>query len=123
MTTYHPSLSAFITNKTPSGVEKHHESTEPGKMISFFFRRASSKFAWTSHSGLCTKQQHFILSSAQPHRFYNFKALILKNYGFQFGTQFSCMDVSCSTFQSSNPIGRNIIHNYMRICAVALTTP
>ena len=41
MTTYHPSLSVFITNKTTSGVEKHHESTEPGKMISFF-RRASS---------------------------------------------------------------------------------
>ena len=42
MTTYHPSLSVFITNKTPSGVEKHHESTEQGKMISFFFRRVSS---------------------------------------------------------------------------------
>jgi len=114
---------SFHYHQDPSGVEKHHQNTEPGKMISFFFRRASSKFAWTSHSGLCTKQQHFILSSAQPHRFYNFKALILKNYGFQFGTQFSCMDVSRSTFQSSNPIGRNIIHNYMRICAVALTTP
>jgi len=30
---------------------------------------------------------------------------------------------SRSTFQSSNPIGQNIIHNYMRICTVALTTP
>ena len=26
---YHPSLSVFMTNKTPSGVEKHYESTQP----------------------------------------------------------------------------------------------
>jgi len=32
-------------------------------------------------------------------------------------------DLSRSTFQSSNPIGPNIIHNYMRTSAVALTTP
>ena len=32
-------------------------------------------------------------------------------------------DLSRSTFQSSNPIGPNIIHDYMRIRAVALTTP
>jgi len=35
----------------------------------------------------------------------------------------SCNDLSRSTFQSSNPIGQNIIHDYIRICAVALTTP
>jgi len=32
-------------------------------------------------------------------------------------------DLFRSTFQSSNPIGQYIIHNYMRICTVALTTP
>ena len=32
-------------------------------------------------------------------------------------------DLSRSTFQSSNPIGQYIIHNYMCICAIALTTP
>ena len=30
---------------------------------------------------------------------------------------------SRSTFQSSNPIGQYVIHNYMHICAIALTTP
>ena len=55
---YHPSSSVFMTNKTPSGAEKHHESTEPESrqqngqnvflqvlLLSFFFskfRRASS---------------------------------------------------------------------------------
>ena len=49
---YHPSSCVFMTNKTPSGAEKHHESNEPesSKMtimfffLSFFFfiRRASS---------------------------------------------------------------------------------
>ena len=122
MTTYHPSLSVFITNKTTSGVEKHHESTEPGKMISFF-RRASSNLrelltvVYARHSSTLYRAVHNSIA------FINFKALVLKNYGFQLGTQFSCMDLSRSTFQSSNPVGRNIIHNYMRICAVALTTP
>jgi len=37
--------------------------------------------------------------------------------------QASKHDLSHSTFQSCNPIGQNIIHNYMRKCAVALTTP
>jgi len=36
-----------MTNKTPSGVEKHHESTEPesitmAKMFFFFFKSLSS---------------------------------------------------------------------------------
>jgi len=31
--------------------------------------------------------------------------------------------VSSSSFQSSNSIGQFIIHDYMGICAVALTTP
>jgi len=26
---YHPTSSFFMTNKTPSGAEKHHESIEP----------------------------------------------------------------------------------------------
>ena len=30
-------------------------------------------------------------------------------------------ELYCSTFQSSNPIGQYIIHNYMHICAIALT--
>ena len=32
-------------------------------------------------------------------------------------------DLSRSTFQRSNPIGQYIIHNYIHICAIALTTP
>jgi len=33
-------------------------------------RRASLKIAWLFHSGFCTKQQHFTLSSAPAHRFF-----------------------------------------------------
>jgi len=39
-------------------------------LSSFFFRRASSNIAWTSHGGLHTKQQHFTVSSAPSHRFF-----------------------------------------------------
>ena len=43
---YYSPSSVFMTNKTPSGVRKHHNSTKPGtrKMgeMFFFFRWASS---------------------------------------------------------------------------------
>ena len=33
------------------------------------------------------------------------------------------LEPSRGTFQSSNPIGQYIIHDYIRICAIALTQP
>jgi len=35
----------------------------------------------------------------------------------------SAVDLFRSAFQSSNSIGQFIIHDYMGMCAVALTTP
>jgi len=80
-----------MTNKTPSGTEKHHESTEsetPKRQNCF---SSSSSSSFLSSDGLAqhcvnlscwlhTKQQHFILSSARPHCFLttlkNGKALV-----------------------------------------------
>jgi len=57
------SLNVFMTNKTPSGVKRHHESTEPKSHqtakyfpFSLFFFRC--KVVWLSHDGFfCMKQQ------------------------------------------------------------------
>ena len=76
---YHSSLSVFMTNNTPSGVKKQHESTLSRKVakwpqfilsnfLSFFFffsflRQTSSKLG-DFHDGFHAKQQHFTPSSA-----------------------------------------------------------
>ena len=89
-----------MMNNTPRGAKKHRESTKPeshqtAKMFSFFFffRRASSKFAWLFHNGFRTKQQHFSPSSAPAHRFLpgskSHEAIRLKNYGFLYDAIFS----------------------------------
>jgi len=112
---YHPSSSVFVTNKTPSGTEKHHESTEPesskmAKMFSFLLSSSSEWLAqhsvnfpqWFTHetAPFCTEQcttplflhNIEVLQSAHSHS--------LNNYGFHFGVPFpslmQCMRTSGS---------------------------
>ena len=107
ITTYHPSSSVFMTNKTPSGAEKHHwtRKLQNGQNVlfflsfffllsSFFFRRASSilhqplALVYARNSSILYWAVHdpiaFQLCSltrrSQP---------LTQNYGFQFGTPFS----------------------------------
>jgi len=69
---YCSSSIVFVTNKTPNGARKHRESTQPNssKTAKLFFFRRATEYCVTSHAGLRTKQQHFLLSSARPHRFF-----------------------------------------------------
>ena len=99
---YNPSSSVFMTNKTPSGAEKHHESSKPesskvAKM--FFFLLSSDGLAqycvnlsrWFMHetAAFYTEQ------CTTPSLFHNFEVSqgacshSLKHYGFQIGTPFS----------------------------------
>ena len=96
----------FLTNKTPSGAEKHHESTESEntkttKLFFFFvffrsfFRRASSilrqSLVLVTHETAAFYTEH----CTTPLLFPNFEVSqgacshSLKHYGFQFGTPFS----------------------------------
>ena len=64
-----------MTNKTPNGARKHRESTQPNnsktaKLFFFFLQMGQLNTASTSRAGLRTKQQHFLQSSARPHRFF-----------------------------------------------------
>jgi len=96
-----------MTNKTPSGAEKHHESTEPEstKMIKLFFflllllllssdglaQYCINLSRWFTHetAAFYTEQ------CTTPSLFHNFevsqgaRSHSLKNYGFQFRTPFS----------------------------------
>ena len=78
LVTHHSSLSAFMTNKTHSGMKKHHEFTETEShqtaKIFFFFKWTSSKiYCRLFHNNFHTKQQHFTLSSAQQVLFHYFE--------------------------------------------------
>jgi len=72
---YVPSIfECFHDQQDPRWYGKHYEFTEPessktAKILFFFFLSSDVllNIAWTSHSGLRIKQQHFIWSSAQPH--------------------------------------------------------
>ena len=66
MKTSYSSSSVSMVNKTPSSTKKHHESHQ-NRFSYSIFRQASSKIVWICHESFCSKQQHFTLSSPQPH--------------------------------------------------------
>jgi len=92
-----------MTNKTPNGAEKYHESTEPESTkttkLFFFLLLSSDRLAqycinlsrWFMHetAAFYTEQ------CTAPSLFHSFevsqgaRSHSLKNYGFQFGTPFS----------------------------------
>ena len=58
------------------------------------------------------KKPYFLLQVMQnPYQYYKWREIRIR------------FDLSRSIFQSSNPIGQYIIHDYMHICTIALTTP
>ena len=75
MTTYYSSSSVFLAKKTPSVVNNCRESTAPKSRqtakIGFLLLSSDGLVQiWLTPSRRCfTKQQHFTLSSARPHRF------------------------------------------------------
>ena len=93
----------FLTNKTPSGAEKHHESTQPNSSktakLFFFFLLSSDGLAqycvnlsrWFTHETAAFSTEQ----CTTPSLFHNFevsqgaRSHSLKHYGFQFGTPFS----------------------------------
>jgi len=96
-----------MTNKTPSGAEKHHESTEPESsktakcfqvlLSSFFFRRASSTLRELLTVVYARSSSILYGAVHNPIALHNVEVLqgarmashLLKNYGFHFGTPFS----------------------------------
>ena len=72
MTTYYSSSTVFLARKTPSVVKNGRESIAPeSRQIGFLllFSDGLVQIWPTPSHGVCTKQQHFTLSSARPHRF------------------------------------------------------
>ena len=69
-------------------------------LLSFFRRSRELNAASTSRAGLRMKQQHFLLSSAQAHRFFTASqgahSHSLKHYSFQFVTPFSLLYYACA---------------------------
>ena len=64
-----------------------------------------------------------LIKAHQPDFYTSYDVTVRNVAGHDQHVDVNICDLYRSTFQSSNPIGQNIIHNYMRICAVALTTP
>ena len=97
-----------MTNKTPSGTEKYHESFEPESskttkmffFLSFFLHSSSDGLARHYVNFSRMKQRHFIWSSVQPHRF----CIISK----------SCKAlVATHSKTAASTLGHHVLHLYM----------